>query len=314
MIPDISVQVPVKNGGEAFRRFLNSLITQDIQTPWELVIVDDGSDIPVQEEFIQLLGKLPDRCAVKVIRRHQGGNRPAARNAAFEASEARIGLLMDADLEFDSSLLRRHMEIRDETGANVVMGKRINAWSSNATPWQKWFDTRAMGNSSPGAFPWNYFITGNLSITNDLLREVGGFDTAIDCYGGEDTEIGYRLKEIGVSFFWTPELWVNHLDGVTVVKHSGKMLEYGETGLCYTLKKHPGTRGLLGSMWVEPIFSRPVHLCCMRFFTRLALLGPVYRTVLRYAEKHGRPSCLFTYLAVGASLTGLRRGNKENDL
>ncbi|MCD4706341.1 MAG: glycosyltransferase [Candidatus Sabulitectum sp.] len=309
MNPEISVQVPVKNGSDAFKKFLKSLSAQDIQSPWELVIVDDGSDIPVQEEFLQQLGKLPDLCSVKVVRRDPGGNRPAARNTAFKASEAPVGLLMDADLEFTPSLLRRHLEVREETGADVVMGRRINAWSKDATPWQRWFDSRAMGNSPSGLFPWNYFITGNLSVKCGLLEEAGGFDTAIDCYGGEDTELGYRLNKSGVSFQWEPELAVNHLDNVSVRKHSEKMLEYGGTGLKYTLRKHPGIRGLLGSRWVEPVFSRPVYLSVMRLFTRVALLGPVYRGVLKYAEKHGNPPVLFTYLAVGACLIGLRGGD-----
>ena len=306
MIPDISVQVPVKNGGEAFVQFLRSLAVQDLQSAWELVIVDDGSAVPVQEEFAHEIGELPDRCSVKIIRRDSGGGRSVARNMAFRATEAHVGLLMDADLEFDSSLLRKHLEVRERSGADVVMGKRVNGWSSNATAWQKWFDSRAMGNSPAGPFPWNYFITGNLSITNRLLSEAGGFDVMIDSYGGEDTEMGYLLHAMGVSFYWAPELSVNHLDNVSVARHSEKMLEYGATGLKYTLDKHPSVRGLLGSRWVEPLFARPFYLCVMRLLTRFFLLPPLYRAALRFAGKHSKPSCVFTYLSVGACLTGLR--------
>ncbi|MCK5786650.1 MAG: glycosyltransferase family 2 protein [Candidatus Sabulitectum sp.] len=309
MTPEISVQVPVKNGGDRLRRFLKSLAVQDIQSPWELVIADDGSDVPVKEEFLRELNKLPELCSLKVLRIFPGGVRPAARNQALETSEASVALLMDADLEFAPSLLRRHLEVREKTGADVIMGRRINAWSKDATPWQKWFDSRAMGNAPAGKFPWNYFITGNLSVTCALLKDAGGFDTAISSYGGEDTELGYRLDQAQVSFQWEPELSVNHLDDVSVRQHSEKMLEYGATGLKYTLASHPDIKGLLGSRWIEPVFSRPVHLCFMRMFTRAALAGSVYRAVLKYAEKHGRPSVLFTYLAVGATLIGLRGGD-----
>jgi glycosyltransferase involved in cell wall biosynthesis len=306
MTPDICVQVPVKNGGSFFRRFLGSLAAQDIQNLWEVVIVDDGSDIPVLEEFSRELGLLPGNCSVQVVRMNPGGNRPAARNEALKVSTAPVALLMDADMEFDSSLLRQHLEKRKETGADVVMGRRINCFSSNASPWQKWFDTRAMGSSPAGMFPWKYFITGNLSITGSLLEKAGGFDPAINCYGGEDTEIGYRLYSMGVSFRWEPELTVYHLDDVSVGKHSDKMLEYGRSGLLYTLRKHPGTRGLLGSRWVEPVFSSPAYLWPVRLAARAALLPAVYRAVLRFAVEHGRPYFLFTYLSVGACLTGLR--------
>jgi len=312
MKPDISVQVPVKNGGDAFSRFLGSLALQDIQAGWEVVIVDDGSEKPVLQEFRREIDSLPDNCTVKVVRLDPGGNRPVARNEASRVSTAPVSLLMDGDMEFGPSLLRRHLEIKEETGADVVMGRRVNSFSSNASPWQKWFDTRAMGVSPSGAFPWKYFITGNLSITRGLLEKAGGFDPAINCYGGEDTEMGYRLNAMGVSFRWDPELAVNHLDDVSVEEHSLKMLEYGRTGLRYTLGKHPGTRGLLGSKWVEPVFSSPAYLCPVRLSVRFFLLRPLYRAVLRFASKHGGPPVLFTYLSVGACLTGLRGRDFRN--
>ncbi len=84
MIPEISVQVPVKNGGEVFKKFLQSLARQDIRQPWELVIVDDGSDTSVQEEYCIELEDLKDICSLKVIRMDPGGNRPAARNVALQ--------------------------------------------------------------------------------------------------------------------------------------------------------------------------------------------------------------------------------------
>ncbi len=306
MKAEISVQVPVKNGGKPFEEFLKSLSVQDLLTQWELIIVDDGSEIPIQEKYSVLLATLPDNCLVKIIRLDPGGNRPAARNAAFKASDSPVGLLMDADLKFPPDLLRKHLEIRSETGSDVVMGARRNAWSAEATDWQRWFDSRAMGYSSAGKFPWNYFITGNLSITNSLLESVGGFDVAIDSYGGEDTEIGYRLKQLGVFFYWDPSLVVDHLDDVSVRKHSEKMLEYGLTGLKYTLEKHPEIDGLLGSRWIKPLFSKPIYLYPIRLLTKIALADSIYGSILKYAEKHKVPGFVYTYLAVGACLTGLR--------
>lgn len=302
---EISVQVPVKDGGAKFSRFIRSLACQNYSGSWELVLADDGSTIPVESEFAKQLSELPGNCTVKVIRLDPGGNRPAARNAALRASEASVSLLMDADLEFGPDLLERHMEIRSETGADSVMGRRINAWGKTATPWQKWMDSRAMGQSPAGPFPWKYFITGNLSVTTSLLTDAGGFDTSIHRYGGEDTEMGYRLALRGASFHWDPSLAVNHLDDVTVREHSVKMLEYGGSGLKYTLEKHPGTRGLLGSNWVDPIFEGPLALIPMRIFVRVVLQPFLYRFVLKTAETLGGPSMLFTYLSVGACLSGL---------
>lgn len=305
MKPEISVQIPVKDGGENFRITLESLRNQNTGgIPWELIIVDDGSTVPVEEQFDL---NFSDEVAVKVIRREEKGNRPAARNRAWQEASAPISFLSDGDISFPSDILAKHLEMHRESRGDVIMGARVNAWMKDATAWQKWFDTRAMGNRVAGRFPPRYFITGNISLATDILRSAGGFDSAIDAYGGEDTEFGFRLSRTGVTFYWNPDLKVNHLDTVTVLEHSRKMIEYGSSGLKYTLKKVPEAAGMLGSDWVKPIFSSPLNpaIIFMRIASRIALLRPVYRCVLAWMEKFGTPGFLFTYLSVGACLMGL---------
>ncbi len=298
----------MRDGGEHFRTTLRSLAEQNTAgIAWELVIADDGSSIPVEEEFAAELDCLPPEAILRIVRIKGPGNRPTARNRAWDESTAPLSLLMDADLEFGPDLLSAHLGEHRRAETDVVMGARINAWMPDATPWQKWFDTRAMGTSPPGPFPWKYFITGNLSIARSLLEESGGFDPAIDRYGGEDTELGYRLQELGTRFHWTPELRVHHLDRITVRRHSEKMVEYGASGLRYTLEKHPGTAGLLGSDWLGPFFRTPFSpgIAVMRAITALALFRPLYRCILRFMELCGRPRFFYTYLSVGACLLGL---------
>lgn len=306
--PEISVQIPVRNGGALFRATLACLAAQDtLGIPWELVVADDGSAVPVEREFESELAALPDNAEVRVVRLEGTGNRPLARNEALRAGAAPVALLMDADLEFGPDLLHEHMKTRRAMGATFLMGARVNAHSPDATQWQKWFDSRAMGNSPPGVFPWKYFITGNLSVDSEKLLEAGGFDQAIDRYGGEDVEAGLRLWKAGAVFHWTPDIRVRHMDTVTPRRHSEKMFEYGATGLKYTLAKHPEAAGLLGSRWIEPLFRSPLTpgVVMMRLVCLLALRPWFYRAVLSFMEKRGAPRAGFTYLSVGACLMGL---------
>jgi len=305
MTPEISVQVPVRNGGAGFAVHLDSLRAQDLAgVPWELVIADDGSQPPVEGSFDL---RFPGNVAVRIVRREGSGNRPAARNIAWQAASAPVSLLTDGDLKLSPDVLRRHLEIRREGGWTVVMGARINAWSEDASPWQRWFDTRAMGGKPAGEFPPRYFITGNLSLPTSLLREANGFDEAIDRYGGEDTEFGLRIARTGVSLHWEPGIRADHLDTVTVREHSAKMVEYGGSGLRHTLGKHPEAGGMLGSGWIRPVLSRPIRpgTLVMRMAAKLMLLPAVYRGILRWMEAAGRPRFLFTYLSVGGCLLGL---------
>lgn len=306
--PEISVQIPVRNGGTLFGATLACLAAQE--TPgfqWELIVADDGSDIPAEREFAAALADLPEQAEVRVVRLEGPGNRPVARNEALKAGTAPVALLMDADLEFGPDVLQRHMNTRRAMGASFLMGARVNAHSQGSTPWQRWFDSRAMGNRPPGVFPWKYFITGNLSVDSRMLIEAGGFDPAINRYGGEDVEAGLRLWKAGAVFHWTPDISVRHMDDVTPRRHSEKMIEYGATGLKYTLAKHPEAGGLLGSRWIEPLFRPPLTpgVVLMRLLCRFALSPGFYRAVLSFMEKHGAPRSGFTYLSVGACLMGL---------
>lgn len=305
MVPEISIQIPVKDGGNDFRECLESLRKQDTGgIPWELIIIDDGSRIPVEDDFDL---SFPDTVRVEVVRRKSSGNRPEARNAGWRAASAPLSFLSDGDIRFPGDILLKHLEMHRQCFGDVIMGARVNGWMQDASHWQRWFDTRGMGSRAAGPFPANYFVTGNISLRTSLLKETGGFNPEIDHYGGEDTEFGFRLARKQVSMYWDPDLRVYHLDRVTVREHSRKMVEYGGSGLKYTLNRIPEAEGLLGSKWIEPVFSKPANpvTIAVRVLVKLALLPPVYRFVLRWMEKTGKPYFLFTYLSVGGCLLGL---------
>lgn len=311
MKPEISLQIPIKDGGDNFRICLDSLRKQDTGgIPWELIIVDDGSRIPVEDDFDL---SFPDTVRVEIIRRESSGNRPEARNAGWEAATAPLSFLSDGDIRFPESIVLKHMEMHQHDFGDVIMGARMNGWMNDASPWQRWFDTRGMGSRAAGPFPANYFVTGNISLPTSLLKVTGGFNPAIDHYGGEDTEFGFRLARKGVSLYWNPDLRVYHLDRVTAREHSRKMVEYGGFGLKYTLNRIPEAEGLLGSNWIKPVFSKPANPAAIAFrvLVKIALLPPVYRCVLRWMEITGKPSFLFTYLSVGGCLLGLLGKNFE---
>lgn len=49
--------------------------------------------------------------------------------------------------------------------------------------------------------PWLAFMSGNVSVTRELLDKAGYFDENFEGYGWEDIELGYRLHLAGASFF-----------------------------------------------------------------------------------------------------------------
>lgn len=54
-------------------------------------------------------------------------------------------------------------------------------------------------------FPWALGTTGNMSCYRQPLLEVGGFDSAYQGWGMEDTDISYKLAKAGILFRVNPE-------------------------------------------------------------------------------------------------------------
>src|SRR5882762_4964106 len=105
----LSVVIPTYNRGprlvETVAGVLNS--STDTLDEIEVIVVDDGSQIPAQQYLEQQEVHAPFR--LQMIRQSNGG--PAkARNAGFRAARGKIVLFMDDDILPPPNLLRQHVE------------------------------------------------------------------------------------------------------------------------------------------------------------------------------------------------------------
>lgn len=58
--------------------------------------------------------------------------------------------------------------------------------------------------------PWLAFFTGNVSVPRTLLEKAGPFEEQFEGYGWEDTEMGYRLYQVGAKFFHNRNMTTYH--------------------------------------------------------------------------------------------------------
>ncbi|MEK7473470.1 MAG: glycosyltransferase [Patescibacteria group bacterium] len=94
MTPGISVIIPVFNHAEALTDCLRSLETQTVQD-FEIIIVDDGSAVPV---------------ANATIRFEKNRGAPAARNEGFRRSKGEYVIFLDADAVLRPDALEKMMK------------------------------------------------------------------------------------------------------------------------------------------------------------------------------------------------------------
>jgi MoaA/NifB/PqqE/SkfB family radical SAM enzyme/GT2 family glycosyltransferase len=212
----LSVVSAIHNRETELPLFVGSLLNQDFQDPFQLILIDDQSSdrsIPVT---LEALGRAHSNIHVLLLRtkrknRYRKGTfsfgAGLAREIGVRQSQARRILFLDPDQIVDKSCLREHW-VCGQRGFQVVVGDRIEKGGDVSSHWQL-LRTDALTGSPDW---WLSFFTGNASVERDLLVRVGGFDPKLQFWGLDDSDLGYRLFKEGASVWHTRRARVFHLD------------------------------------------------------------------------------------------------------
>jgi glycosyltransferase involved in cell wall biosynthesis len=308
----MSVVIPTHGRRELLARTLRSLDRQRSAPPFEVIIVDDGAD-PGLGEHVPGLG-LAIRPLVVHHERERG--RAATRNSGLARASGEVVVFLDGDMEVVPEFLAAHAAahgVPDE----VVLGEIRTAPGIPRNGWVEYVDSRGVAKVAPGGeIPPRYFLTGNCSVAAPLLARAGGFDEDFDEYGGEDTEMGYRLAAHGGRFRRAPGAVSYHLDLASPSATALRLRRYGERMLPLLVRKAPRAREELHLDLAEPIRTEDgllrlarklaVAIACRRLFwgTAAALAGALPRGV--------RWDPLYDFLRAGAYLDGYRRALRRN--
>ncbi len=111
--PDVSIVVTAYNRAELLRQTLENLLAALRGLDGEIVVVDDGSEPPVEEQ----LGGLPQG-PVRLVRRANGGS-AAARHTGIMEARGEYLLVSDSDDFVAEEKLVRHLAAMRESGADL---------------------------------------------------------------------------------------------------------------------------------------------------------------------------------------------------
>ena len=196
MAAAISVIVPARNTAATIGETLEAIARQDLDEPYEVIVVDDGSEDETVEIAERKAG--PE----SVVRQPQGGA-GRARNLGAERAKGAVLAFTDADCFPARDWLRQGLGAL--AAADLVQG------SVRPDPG---VDRRPLDRTLTITRETGLFEAANLFVQRDLFLELGGFEdwlgTDIGRPLGEDVWFGWRARRAGARISFCERALVHH--------------------------------------------------------------------------------------------------------
>jgi glycosyltransferase involved in cell wall biosynthesis len=193
----VSVIVPAWNAQATLPRTLGALARQSFDEPYEVVVVDNGSD----DGTARVLAAAGP--GVRVVRRAHG-LAGEARNDGVAAARGELLAFTDADCFPRSDWLASGARAL-RAGADLVQGRVVPDASAAMGP----FDRSLWVGADDGLYQ-----TANLFLRRSAFEAAGGFEDLIDdplaAPFGEDVLLGWRVRRAGARTAFCSEAVVEH--------------------------------------------------------------------------------------------------------
>lgn len=248
----VSVVVVTWNRRDLLRSCLQSLTRQQLNQPFEVVVVDNGSNDGSPEMVLREFGSEP-AFRLKLIRNSDNRGFCAANNQGFAASTSDLVALLNNDAEAEPDWLPGLAGAFEE-GREIGMAaskilvyedpRRIDKAGHLIYP-----DGQNRGRGSGELDAGQYdrieevlWPDGCAAMyRRAMLDEIGGFDEDFFAYA-DDAELGLRAQIAGWKCLYIPDAVVRHHRGATLGLRSSRRLELIERNrVLLAAKLFPGS-------------------------------------------------------------------------
>lgn len=204
---DCSVVVPTHRGAHRLPELLEAFVSQDYDGEWELIVVVDGIFDATMEVLESFRGRLPLR---PIVLGNQSGVVKAL-NTGIEEAKGRIVVRCDDDLTPVPQFVGLHMRHHNGPQAVGVIGPTRDVFPDSAYARVYGIPANqrslAAAYARPASLAWIGWAA-NVSAPRSVLQRLGGYDS--DFVYGQDSELGYRITQLGVKILVDADLETIH--------------------------------------------------------------------------------------------------------
>jgi glycosyltransferase involved in cell wall biosynthesis len=265
----ISVIMPGYNVEKTVEENLDTLLKQArrFKERVEIIFVDDGS----KDNTIGVV----KRFGVKIIRQRHAG--PAvARNRGTRAAKGRVIIFLDADCKISNNWLKEIVKpFEDEKVAGV--GVKYETWNKHSwiarfVGYEIEYRHNKMGRDV------DFLASYSTAFRRDVLIKLGGFDTSFKTASGEDNDLSYRIKNLGLKLIFLKNIFVYHRHPESLVNYFRKQYNHGKWRIfLYTkdagkLKMLRGDKYAGWGTFIQPLLLLFIPLSLL-FFRQLFLFS-----------------------------------------
>lgn len=217
---DLSLIIPVLNNPKGIDRFLGELrrTHTDDDLPTEILVVDNGSDIPLELNAHDL--------PVRLLYCAQRGPANARNHGAAMATSDWLAF-SDSDCVPTTSMFQGYLKT---TPGSVGYAGMVQALDDD--PVSRYYDDQEIlippevsGGEDHGR-P-DYLVTANCIVWKPAFTEVGGFDRSIAIAAGEDVALGFKLREIGQLDYAKASVCLHEFTS-QLPDFAGRFIRYGQ--------------------------------------------------------------------------------------
>lgn len=198
----LSIVIPVRNGGESFRRCLASLERFASLAVETIIVVDGGTDDS---------WRWAEASGAKVLKLPKSGGPARARNIGARVATGDILFFVDADVTINADTLSGVLSaFQQQPDLAALIGSYDDAPGAPnfLSQYKNLFHHYTHQTACEEA---STFWGACGAIRRTVFLEIGGFDEAYRYPSIEDIELGYRLKRAGYRIQLCKTVQVKHL-------------------------------------------------------------------------------------------------------